>query len=232
MFTMSVAAEGASGSLAELPLDLGIEDIHGQSYLALRAGGVAVYLTECEARAVASAMNALSVLASALDSARQRARACRRDAGRRGGLMKFTSDDETLAAMLVTAKWLPELVRRTEAGVEAMGLTIEKRLSARYEDGTVDPVLVLKGRRAWKLELHLRNAFEDFLLAEREVEPPRLDTRLLDDSFAETKLADVVAGRLAIVKTIAESRTARDARRNIEKTARHFEWLRIWEHER
>ena len=71
MLTMSVAAERLRGSLAELPLDLGIEDIHGQSYLALRAGGVAVYLTECEARAVASAMNALSVLASALDSARE-----------------------------------------------------------------------------------------------------------------------------------------------------------------
>ena len=145
--------------------------------------------------------------------------------------MKFASDDETLAAMLVTAKWLPELVRQTEAGVEAMGLVIEKRLSAQHGDGTVEPVLVLKGRRAWKLELHLRNAFEDFLLADREAKPPRLDPRLIDDSFAEGKLADVVAGRLAIVKSIAGSRTARDARRNVEKTARHFEWLRIWERE-
>ncbi|MHC5058500.1 MAG: hypothetical protein ACYTKD_27905 [Planctomycetota bacterium] len=145
--------------------------------------------------------------------------------------MKFTSDDETLATMLVTAKWLPELVRRTEAGVRAMGLVIEKRLSARHEDGTVEPVLVLKGRHAWKLELHLRNAFEDFLLADREMERPRLDPRLLDDSFAEGKLADVVAGRIAIVKAIVESRSARDARRNIEKTSRRFEWLRIWERE-
>ena len=145
--------------------------------------------------------------------------------------MNFTNDDETLAAMVVTARWLPELVLRVEAGVEAMGLTIEKRLSARHEDGTVEPVLVLKGRHAWQLELHLRNALDDFLLADREVKPPRLDPRLLDESFAERKLADVVAGRLAIVKTIAQSRTARDARRNIEKTARHFEWLRIWERE-
>ena len=70
MFTMSVAAEGAKGSLAEAPLDLGIEDLHGQSYLALRTGGVAAYLTECEARALASAVRALALLASAPDSAR------------------------------------------------------------------------------------------------------------------------------------------------------------------
>ncbi len=47
--------------------------------------------------------------------------------------MQFSSPEETLAAMLVTTRWLPELVRRVEAGVKAMGLTIEKRLSARYE---------------------------------------------------------------------------------------------------
>ena len=71
MLTMSVAAERLRGSLAELPLDLGIEDVQGQSYLALRAGGVAVYLTECEARALAAAVRTLSILASAPDSARE-----------------------------------------------------------------------------------------------------------------------------------------------------------------
>ena len=121
--------------------------------------------------------------------------------------MEFSSPEETLAAMLVTAKWLPELVRR------------------------VEPVLVLRGRHGWELELHLRNAFEDFLLADREARPRRLDPRLFDEHYAEEKLADVVAGRLAIVKTISGSRTARDARRKIEKTARHFQWLRVWEHE-
>jgi hypothetical protein len=166
---------------------------------------------------------------------------------RKEGTVEFSSPEETLAAMLVTAKWLPELVRRTEAGVRAMGLTIEKRLSAQYEDGTVEPVLVLKsrhGRRSgssrgsagsdepgWELELHLRNAFEDFLLADREARPRRLDPRLFDDHYADEKLADVVAGRLAVVKTISGSRTARDVRRKIEKTARHFQWLRVWEHE-
>ncbi len=145
--------------------------------------------------------------------------------------MQFDDPREMLAAMLVTARWLPDLVRSVEAGVKAMGLDIEKRLSAQYEDGTVEPVTVLKGRHGCELELHLRNAFKDFLLADREAKPPRLDPRLLDQGYAEEKLADVVASRLAIVKTIAGSRTARDVRRKIEKTARHFEWLRVWEHE-
>jgi hypothetical protein len=70
MFTMSTAAEAAGRPLTKVPLDLGIEDVRGQSYLALRAGGVAVYLTECEARALAAAMKTLSILASAPDSAR------------------------------------------------------------------------------------------------------------------------------------------------------------------
>lgn len=51
------------------------------------------------------------------------------------------------------------------------------------------------------------------------------------EGYAEEKLTDIVAGRLAIVKTIAGSRTARDVRRKIKKTARHFQWLRVWEHE-
>lgn len=127
--------------------------------------------------------------------------------------MQFDDPREMLAAMLVTAKWLPQLVRWVEAGVKAMGLTIEKRLSAQCEDGTVEPVLVLRGRHGWELELHLRNAFEDFLLQDREAKPPRLDPRLLDEAYADDKLADVVTGRLAIVETIGGSRTARDVRR-------------------
>ena len=145
--------------------------------------------------------------------------------------MEFSNKAETLAAMLVTARWLPELVRRTEAGVAAVGLTIEKRRSARYEDGTVEPVLVLKGQHGWELELHLRNAFEDFLLQDREARLRRLGPQLFDERYAEEKLADVIAGRLDIVRSIAASASAREARRKIENTARRFEWLRVWEHE-
>ena len=70
LYTMSVAAQERTGPLAEVPLDLAIEDIRGNSYLALRAGGVAVLLAEGEARALASAVRALSILATAPDNAR------------------------------------------------------------------------------------------------------------------------------------------------------------------
>lgn len=70
LYTMSVAAQGQTGSLAEMPLDLSVDDLRGQSYLALRAGDVVVLLTECEAKALASAVRTLSVLATAPDSAR------------------------------------------------------------------------------------------------------------------------------------------------------------------
>lgn len=70
LYTMSVAAQGKTGSLAEVPLDLAIEDVQGQSYLALRAGGVAVFLAEGEANALAAAVRTLSILATAPDSAR------------------------------------------------------------------------------------------------------------------------------------------------------------------
>lgn len=145
--------------------------------------------------------------------------------------MEFASPDENLAAMLVTARWLPELVNRVEAAVQAMGLTIESRATAEHQDGTVEPVLVLRGRHGWELELRLRNALEDFLLVDREAKPPRLDPRLLDDDYAEGKLSDTVEGRLAIVRAIAGSRTPDEVRDKIGKTSRHFEWMRIWEHE-
>ena len=91
--------------------------------------------------------------------------------------MKFASDEETTAAMLITARWLPVLVRRMEAGVLAIGIRIEKKAICRHADGTVDPVLLLRGRRGWRLELHLRNALEDFLLLDRDENPVRLDPR-------------------------------------------------------
>ena len=70
LYTMSVAAQGRTGPLAEVPLDLSVDDLRGQSYLALRAGSVEVLLTECEANALAAAVRTLSILATAPDSAR------------------------------------------------------------------------------------------------------------------------------------------------------------------
>ena len=72
MLTMMVALQptGAPGPTAEVPLDVFIEGICADSYLALRAGSSAVLLTECEARALAIAIKELSIRATAFDSAR------------------------------------------------------------------------------------------------------------------------------------------------------------------
>jgi hypothetical protein len=72
MLTMMVAqqADPAAGPTAEVPLDVLIQDIRGEAYLALRAGESSVLLTECEAEALTSAIGKLSIFATALCSAR------------------------------------------------------------------------------------------------------------------------------------------------------------------
>ena len=145
--------------------------------------------------------------------------------------MKFASDEETTAAMLVTARWLPKLVRRMEAGVLDIGISIEKKAICRHADGTVDPVLFLRGRRGWQLELHLRNALEDFLLLDRDEKPVRLDPRLFDKEFAEKKLGEVVEGRLAMVRAVNESRRVGDVAKKIKRDGWKHGQVRIVEYE-
>ncbi len=145
--------------------------------------------------------------------------------------MRFASDQETLAAMLVTTRWLPELVRRVESGVKAMGVVIEKKGIARHADGAVDPVLFLRGRHGWELELRLRNALEDFLTVDRDEKPARFDPRLLDPEYAETKLGEVVESRLVMVRAINESRQAGEVGKRIKKLAPGHGTFRVWEYE-
>ena len=145
--------------------------------------------------------------------------------------MKFSSDAETLAAMVVTTRWLPELVRRVEAGVKALGARIEKKAMLRFDDGTVCPVLVLRGKRGWHLELRLRNAMEDFLLLDRDEKPVRLDPRLLDPEFAEKKLGEVVESRLAMVRALNETRKVGEVADKIQKLGGKHGTFRIWEFE-
>ncbi len=145
--------------------------------------------------------------------------------------MKFASDEETAAAMVVTARWLPELVRRMETGVLAIGVSIEKKAICRHADGTVDPVLLLRGRRGWQLELHLRNALEDFLTLDRDESPVRVDLRLFDREFAEKRLGEVVGARLAMVRTINESRRAGDVAKKIKRDGWKHGQVRVVEYE-
>ena len=145
--------------------------------------------------------------------------------------MKFASGTETLAAAMVVTRWLPELVGCIESGVRALGIVIVKKVMVNQPDGTVDPILLLRGRRGWQLELHLRNALDDFLTLDRDEEPVRLDPRLFDKEFAKTKLGEVVESRLVMVRAINESRRAGEVARKIEKLGGKHGSFRIWEYE-
>jgi len=145
--------------------------------------------------------------------------------------VKFSSGPETVAAMVVTTRWLPELVRRVEKGVKALGVKIEKRVMLKFEDGSVCPALLLRGRRGWHLELRLQNAFADFLTLDRDEKPVRLDPRLLDPEFAEKKMGDVVEGRLAMVRAFNRSRRAGDVAKHIQELGAGHGTFRVWEHE-
>jgi hypothetical protein len=131
--------------------------------------------------------------------------------------------------MVVTTRWLPVLVRRVEAGVMALGAKIKKKAMLALDDGTVCPILFLRGKRGWQLELRLRNAMEDFLLLDRDEKPVRLDPRLLDEEFAEKKLGEVVEGRLAMVQALNESRKVGEVAGKIQKLGGKHGTFRVWE---
>jgi hypothetical protein len=61
---------------------------------------------------------------------------------------------------------------------------------------------------------------------DREARPVRVDPRLVDETYAKAKLADVVAGRLEILKVLEESRDLAEAQARINELAGRFEWLR------
>ncbi len=148
--------------------------------------------------------------------------------------MNFRSKEDMLFAGAVVLRWLPELLIRAETGVKGLGLRIVKKVIENYPDGTVEPVLVLKpGRKKgpWSFELRLRNALEEFLTVDRDEDPVRVDPRLLDESFAEEKLASIIEGRLAMVRALSESRDPAEFKRKMEQLASRFEHVRLWEYE-
>jgi hypothetical protein len=72
MFSMRAALQldSPSGRIREVPVDLSVRHLRNNTYLALQAGEESILLTECEAEALAVAIRKLSVMATALDSAR------------------------------------------------------------------------------------------------------------------------------------------------------------------
>ena len=140
----------------------------------------------------------------------------------------FAPGTETAVAMILLARWLPQLVRRFEAEVKAMGLEITRREMEVHEDGTVVPVIHLrcKGDNG-TVVLKLRNALDDFLCIDRDAKPAKLDGRLADEGYAERKLAAVIEARLGIVRAIAEARTPEEFHAKVEALAKNFDTFRL-----
>lgn len=140
-------------------------------------------------------------------------------------MMEFASPEETALAMVVTARWLPSLVRSFEKGVQDLGLTITERSHFVDQDGKACPTLSVRGQRL-TFRLGLRNALEDFLTVDREAHPVRVDPRLVEERYAKAKVADVVAGRLKILEVLDESRDVAGAQELIKELVGRVEWLR------
>jgi hypothetical protein len=140
-------------------------------------------------------------------------------------MMEFASPEETALAMAVTARWLPVLVRSFEEGVREAGFTITERSHVIDGGGKACPTLVVRGRRL-TFRLGLRNAFEDFLTRDREARLVRVDPRLVEEDYARAKIADVVSGRLEVLRALERSRDLAEARARLQDLAGRFEWLR------
>ena len=139
--------------------------------------------------------------------------------------MEFASQEDAIRATLAMALHLPRLVRAFEKGVDRIGLEIIERLALLDEDGVARPILVLRGKRL-HFRLSLRNAMEEFLSIDGEATPFRVDPLLVDDAHSRAKIEDVVAGRMAILDILEESRDVQEAQARIGELVGCFEWLR------
>lgn len=140
-------------------------------------------------------------------------------------MMDFASQEDTARAMAAMLRYLPTLVRAFETGVEGLGLTIVERVVSRDAAGAALPTLAAKGRHLI-YHLGLRNAIEDFLAVDRDVRPVRVDPGLDDDNYARAKIADIVSGRLKVLKCVEESRDLTEAQERMKELASRFAWLR------
>ncbi len=83
IFSMRAALQSGSksGQITEVSVDLFVHHFRNNTYLALRVGEDSVLLADCEAEALAVAIQKLSVFASALDNARDFAEGARTEDG-------------------------------------------------------------------------------------------------------------------------------------------------------
>ena len=144
--------------------------------------------------------------------------------------LNFKTKGETMTAMALTAKWLKEMMLRTEKAIEALGLVIEKKYMAKFESGDVEPAMSVKSPGGkWTVEMYLGNALAEFLTLDREANPQQLDVMLFVDAYAERKLDELVKSRVAIVQAMVTSKSPKDVKKKIEKIAPGYAHLRMWE---
>jgi len=144
--------------------------------------------------------------------------------------LSFKTKGETMTAMALTAKWLKEMMLRTEKAIEALGLVIEKKYMAKFESGDVEPAITVKSPGGkWTVEMYLGNALAEFLTLDREANPQQLDVMLFVDAYAERKLDELVKSRVAIVQAMVTSKSPKDVKKKIEKIAPGYAYLRMWE---
>ena len=144
--------------------------------------------------------------------------------------LNFKTKGETMTAMALTAKWLKEMMLRTEKAIEALGLVIEKKYMAKFESGDVEPAITVKSPGGkLTVEMYLGNALAEFLTLDREANPQQLDVRLFVDAYAERKLDELVKSRVAIVQAMVTSKSPKDVKKKIEKIAPGYAYLRMWE---
>ena len=139
--------------------------------------------------------------------------------------MKFRNAEDANRAFGFILKNLAEVVIRFENGVKEMGFKIVKKAMARTEEGEVCPMLFLE-RESFKVQLNLRNTLEEIIAVDREEDPIRVDPQIGDPAYAKRKLAEVVDGRLAIVKAIDGNETPADLDRKMRELGSQFEHIR------
>ena len=143
--------------------------------------------------------------------------------------MRFESVEEQAAAQHLATRWLPELLSKVEAGLRNMGARPRGNVLENESGELADPaiaVCVVRGRRL--MELRFEKAFEVFLAVDREAQPAHLDGRLFHEPYAEKKLDKILAGRLAIVRAFARSRSHRDFMRRAKGRISRFDHVRVW----
>jgi len=144
--------------------------------------------------------------------------------------LNFKTKGETMTAMALTAKWLKEMMLRTEKAIEALGLVIEKKYMAKFESGDVEPAMSVKSPGGkWTVEMYLGNTLAEFLTLDRSANPQQSDVMLFVDAYAERKLDELVKSRVAIVQAMVTSKSPKDVKKKIEKIAPGYAYLRMWE---